>query len=202
MKNRKLFKPADGFEISEEGVIKKYTGKETNLVIPQEIRGITVRAIVGSNPSTLKGLSFSKKKLTAVVIPSSVTKIGDYAFRNNQLTALIIPNSVTQIGKYAFENNRLTTIAIPDGVTAIGDYAFADNKLTEIVIPESVTQIGYGTFIANRKLHTITILGKVSFLPGQDILPAFDNGFGDFYESSKKKSGTYLFNGKDWSIKE
>ena len=71
MKNRKRFKPTGGFEISEEGVIKKYTGEETNVVIPQEIRGITVRAIVGSNPSTLKGLSFSKKKLTSVVIPEN-----------------------------------------------------------------------------------------------------------------------------------
>ena len=42
--------------------------------------------------------------ITKVVIPSSVTSIGDYAFSNcTNLDSISIPNSVTVIGQYAFE---------------------------------------------------------------------------------------------------
>jgi len=57
-------------------------------------------------------------------------------------------------------------------------------------------------FIDNQ-LSSITILGKLSLhRKSRYPEPAFDNGFDDLYKSNKKKSGTYLFNGKDWSIKE
>ena len=50
------------------------------------------------------------------------------------MTSIIIPDSVTSIGNYAFYNcTGLTSVTIPDGVTSIGDYAFWDcNKLVEV----------------------------------------------------------------------
>ena len=42
------------FGITENGVIRKYTSEEANVVIPQEIRGIEVRAIIDNNLSSLK----------------------------------------------------------------------------------------------------------------------------------------------------
>ena len=61
-----------------------------------------------------------------VVIPDSVTAIGDYAFAwCSSLTSIVIPESVTAIGDGAFGDcSSLTSIVIPDSVTAIGDYAF------------------------------------------------------------------------------
>ncbi|PSV02488.1 leucine-rich repeat protein, partial [Photobacterium kishitanii] len=47
-----------------------------------------------------------KKK--QVIIPNSVTKIGEGAFLGNDLTSITIPNSVTNIGGYAFSKNNLT----------------------------------------------------------------------------------------------
>ena len=64
------------------------------------------------------------------------------------LTDIVIPNSVTNIGDYAFSGCRsLTDIVIPDSVTNIGDCAFWDcRSLTDIVIPNSVTSIGDNAF--------------------------------------------------------
>jgi hypothetical protein len=61
-----------------------------------------------------------------VVIPDSVTSIGDYAFENcESLTNIEIPNSVTSIEKYAFWGcTSLTSIEIPNSVTSIGEGVF------------------------------------------------------------------------------
>ena len=57
-------------------------------------------------------------------------------YLNNKLvTDLVIPNSVTSIGDSAFRNySGLTSITIPDSVTSIGDSAFEDcYKLIEVI---------------------------------------------------------------------
>ena len=49
-----------------------------------------------------------------------------YVGNKNVATDIIIPNSVTSIGDYAFYDcSSLTSIVIPDSVTSIGDYAFS-----------------------------------------------------------------------------
>ena len=83
--------------------------------------------------------------VTDLVIPDSVTSIGDYAFVGcNGLTSITIPDSVTSIGSHAFEDcASLTSITIPDSVTSIGSYAFYGcRSLTSITIPASVKSIG------------------------------------------------------------
>ena len=92
---------------------------------------------------------FAYKNITSVVIPNSVTTIGDRAFRNNNLTSVVIPDSVTTIGYYAFAENNLTNVVIPNSVTTIVGYAFAGNNLTSVVIPDSVTTIGGYAFAWN-----------------------------------------------------
>jgi hypothetical protein len=138
--------------IRGELYITGYTGTSTIVDIPETIQGRSVRNIFGS--------AFSKKGLTAITIPDSVTGIGVFAFANNQLTAITIPNSVTRIGDSAFANNQLTEIILPNGVSLIGSGAFANNQLTAITIPNSVTEIGAGAF-ANNQLATITIPNSV-----------------------------------------
>ena len=103
--------------------------------------------------------------LSSVVIPDRVTSIGDCAFENcSSLTDIVIPDGVTNIGKCAFEGCRsLTDIVIPDGVTSIGDCAFANCfSLTGIVIPDSVTGIGKFAFSGCSSLSSVVIPDSVS----------------------------------------
>ena len=105
------------------------------------------------------------RSLTSLVIPDSVTNIGDYAFSGcRSLTDIVIPDSVTNIGDYAFWNCRsLTDIVIPDSVTNIGDYAFWNcRSLTDIVIPNSVTSIGESAFYECSSLTEVVIPDSVT----------------------------------------
>ncbi len=73
---------------------------------------------------------------SSVIIPNSVTHIGDEAFHSNEfLTSITIPNSVTYIGESAFSDcYGLTSITIPDSVKRIEKEAFYHcEKLTEII---------------------------------------------------------------------
>ncbi len=99
-------------------------------------------------------------EITNLIIPNSVTSIGDGAFhRCSGLTSVTIPNSVTSIGSGAFYYcSGLTSVTIPNSVTSIGESAFwGCSSLTSITIPNSVTSIGDDAFNGCSSLTSVTI---------------------------------------------
>lgn len=65
----------------------------------------------------------------------SVVSIGNYAFENcSSLTSIVIPNTVSSIGDHAFYGCGLTSITIHKGVTTIGQSAFYGCPFTEIKV--------------------------------------------------------------------
>ena len=125
-----------------------------------------------SNPlSYAHNLYLNDSLVTDLIIPDSVTSIGDYAFYNcSRLTSVIIGNGVTSIGSHAFYNcSRLMSVTIPDSVTSIGDYAFYNcSKLTNVTIGNSVTSIEGNAFYGCSKLTNVRITDlsawcKISF---------------------------------------
>ncbi|MCP4850019.1 MAG: leucine-rich repeat domain-containing protein [Verrucomicrobiaceae bacterium] len=100
--------------------------------------------------------------LTSIIIPDSVTSIGDLAFDLCAgLTSVTIGNGVINIGEYAFRGvHALTNITIPDSVTSIGNNAFQSSQgLIGITIGNGVTSIGNNAFYCCISLTRITFLG-------------------------------------------
>ena len=71
-----------------------------------------------------------------------------YSDEKTEIKDLVIPNSVTNLGQYAFIRcSSLTSVTIPNSVTSIGDYAFSGcTGLTSIIIGSGVATIGEGVF--------------------------------------------------------
>jgi len=110
----------------------------------------------------------------AVTIPNTidglpVTSIGDYAFYGpHGLTTVVIPNTVTNIGNFAFLDSDLTEVTIPDSVITIGTMAFSASHLTGAIIPNGVATIGSAAFQDCTSLSSATIgatnIGKWAFM--------------------------------------
>lgn len=101
------------YEIRDgKAVILAYLGSETRVTVPSVIEGYPV--------TTIEEAAFRATKVTAVVIPISVTEIGWFAFADcHALTSVTLPSSVEIIGYGAFDGcDRITLYCPSDSYAA------------------------------------------------------------------------------------
>ncbi len=105
-----------------------------------------------------------------VVVPDSVTEIGEGAFeKNSSLTTVILPDGLTKIGAEAFcECDSLKTVELPPRLEEIGGMAFYCCKgLRVLHVPETVKEFPYHCFFMAKGTIVIhgaeTVLSKNAF---------------------------------------
>ena len=132
--------------------------------------------------------------LSCIVIPNSVTYIGDDAFSMTALSSVVIPNSVTSIGKGTFWNcTFLSSIVIPNSVTSIEKQAFDGcTSLSSIVIPDSVTDIGESAFSSCTSLSGVVIPNSVKSI-GESAFSSCTSLSGIVIPNSVKSIGYRMF---------
>ena len=125
----------------------------------------------------------SHPNLSEIIIPDSITKIGDSAFMNcKSLQSIKIPNSVTVIDNMTFTAcSSLESITIPNSVTEIGRGAFAYcESLASINIPDSIAYIGVNAF------NNCPNISHVRFSQALVDRPDADDIFNQLFEAGLK----------------
>ena len=155
--------PATDFEydLTEDGegvIIKKYTGKVTDVVIPAVIEDFPVVA-VGSY-----AFSSSRTTVVSVVFPDSVGTVGEGCFsRCESLQKIILPKNLKALSASLFYGcTALKEIILPNRIEIIYEGAFYEAGLESITIPDSVKIIkpdndSYGAFAKCKNLQTVNI---------------------------------------------
>jgi len=90
--------------------------------------------------------------INSVRIGNEVTYVSNYAFANSHIDSIVIPDSVTEIGEYAFYKcTNLSKVTLGSGLKKLGAGVFqtsdgTESVLTEITIPPNVEDIASHVF--------------------------------------------------------
>lgn len=173
----------------KNGVLKKYFGKKSEVLIPNNVVEIEKRAfkecdhiVSVSIPSSVKTIGsnafqYCSNLETVTFHGENLQSIGNSAFYGCiKLKEITLPNSVTEIGEWIFVGcASLRSVKLSESLRRIPYRAFRffvglDEvfccPFTEIVIPNSVTEIDEGAFEGCKSLASITIPESVKKIDG------------------------------------
>ena len=172
---------ADGYRFIYDGTngyLVGYYGEATDISLPESFSAYGGTIV---NSYEINRYAFyGNTALTSVVIPDSVTSIGDNAFSGcTMLTSVTIGNSVTSIGNNAFYNCcKLISVYYTGDITGWCGIAFSDSYanplryseyfyideqlVTDLVIPDSITEIKNHAFTGCTGLTSVTIPDSVT----------------------------------------
>lgn len=106
----------------------------------------------------------SCEKIDEIVLPASVSSIGNYAFFGcASLTKINLSDSVNAMGESAFYMCKaLTEITLPSSIDTIEDNTFAEcTSLKNVYLQNGIKNIGYAAFANCNALETVTIPDSV-----------------------------------------
>lgn len=154
--------PASDFDCTAENgevTITDYIGTREHVLIPSEIGGFPVTALADK--------AFYEKHVTTVVVPDSVTEIGDLCFSgDNYLVSLTLPDGLAELSYGALEScYSLMDFELPKGLKTIGAGALQSIfYLTHLTIPAGVTDIEQMNFLMMHGLEEVSVAeGSTSF---------------------------------------
>ena len=124
------------------------------------------------NAKAIGGYPYDVNAVTSLVINEGVTSIGSFTAKFPNLTGeVVIPASVTYIGQEAFQNAPITKLTFASGGTeelCIAPGAFKKMQVEEIVLPADrpAIHLHCWAFNDNTKLKSVTIPDNVTTFSG------------------------------------
>ncbi|EDR29443.1 hypothetical protein EDI_014330 [Entamoeba dispar SAW760] len=126
---------------------------------------VLVSIEIPKNIQIINGKNIKKKDINEFIIPSSITKLGEYCFSGcSTLTSITIPSSISEIGDSCFDECiTLKSINVPSSISEIGNWCFYEcTSLTSIIIPTSISELGYDCFKGCYSLTSINLPSSIN----------------------------------------
>lgn len=145
--------------------ITKYVGESTEVEVPEEIEGLPVRVIesgafasatelrsivipsgvteIADGKNSTLGVFYNCTSLVHVILPDSLTYIGDYGFYGcTSLDNIYLPNSLEKLGNYVFKNcSMLESISLSNSLKRFDASILSGTNVTHLELPDSVTVV-------------------------------------------------------------
>ncbi len=80
--------------------------------------------------------------ITDLVIPSSITDLGNFAFQGGNFNSVTLPEGMSSISAGAFQYSTMSEIYVPDSVTTIYAYAFNGCSNLRVLVINNLTDVG------------------------------------------------------------
>ncbi|MDE6266382.1 MAG: leucine-rich repeat domain-containing protein [Muribaculaceae bacterium] len=182
--------------ISRNGIRYVYNSKKTavsvtSLKAPEIYTGdiVVPESIINGDNETIPVVGVGSSAfsdcdmVTSVILPASVTSIGDYAFDGCENLKTVEMPGVKTIGHWSFRNCYvLENLKFPETLTSIGNYSFDKNlKMTVVELPASLTNLGGFVFEGNPQITRVICHAdtppaiKKGYLDGDEIYTLFED---------------------------
>ena len=148
--------------VISDGVLTKYNGSSSVVVIPDEVTSIGSKAFQNNTA------------ICYVRMNSNITSIGEYAFSGcTNLITIDMPDSITSIGSYAFQNcSRLSSIKVPEPIKTVNSCTwYGCSSAVSLDMSDNVVTIQSSAF------YKCTNLSSVKLSKSLETLAI--NAFGD-----------------------
>lgn len=123
-------------------------------------------AVIPSNIKRIEDFAFEKTKISNIIIPETVQKLGHSIFMGcSHLVSVSFPATISTIPDNMFKDSGLTTFPSGVSIESIGISSFENTKFTTLVIPENVITIGASCF------KSCSVLTKISFPMSVRVIP-------------------------------
>lgn len=134
----------------------------------EEVDGtITIKEYIGSDEHVVVPETINNKPVTRIDVYAFFFANAKNKEQNKELKSVVLPDTVTHIGNAAFDHcEALTSVTLPKNLEEIGSAAFSHcKKLSGVVLPNSLKKIGAGVFENCESLKEIVIPSNISFIP-------------------------------------
>ncbi|MDR1778741.1 MAG: leucine-rich repeat protein, partial [Clostridiales Family XIII bacterium] len=156
------------YTVKEDGTVRidEYLGTDLDVVIPGTIDGRTVTEIGDQAISS----NTNHESITSIIIPASVTSIGQYAFMGCNLIEDITATGAVHFGYQALghlpglKTVTLGTTATESGEVPAGIFDYTDSLVT-VVFGDTITEI-HSALQGKSQLTSVTLPADLATLDG------------------------------------
>lgn len=98
------------------------------------------------------------KEGSSYTLETGTKSVWPYAFSGASIESIVLPHTVTEIGQGAFNGAKLKSVELPDSVTTVGDSVFAACKeLVSVKLSQNLRRLSYNMFNNCPNLNAVDI---------------------------------------------